>query len=196
MPWPKEHKAQTRARIVDAAASAFREAGVSQVAVGDVMRRAGLTHGGFYAHFDSKDDLLADAVPHAMSDSAANLDRIQGAAPKGLLGLANAYLSREHMSRPEAGCPIAALGPELTRAAQSVRQSLGREVRKRLDQLIALIPSTVTPERRRQHAAGAAACMVGGIVLARAMNERERSAFLADCRAFLADALAEVDSAT
>lgn len=160
------------------------------------MLRAGLTHGGFYAHFDSKDDLLAEALPHAMSDSGANLDRLQGVAPKGLLGAANAYLSPEHMSHPEMGCPIAALGPELTRGAPPVRQSLAREIRKRLDQLAALIPRGTTPERRRQEAAGALACMVGGIILARGMKQPERAAFLADCRAFLGGALAETDSAT
>ena len=196
MPWPKEHKAQTRERIVEAAASAFREAGVSQVGVADVMRRAGLTHGGFYAHFDSKDDLLAEALPHATLDSRANLDRLQGAAPKGLLGAANAYLSPEHMSHPEMGCPIAALGPELTRSAPSVRQSLAREIRNRLDQLAALLPPRTPSERRRQEAAGALACMVGGIILARGMKQPERAAFLADCRVFLSDALTETDSTT
>jgi TetR/AcrR family transcriptional repressor of nem operon len=194
VPWPEEHKAQTRDRIVDAAASAFREAGVSQIGVGELMRRAGLTHGGFYAHFDSKDELLAEALAYAMEDSRANLDRLQGDAAKGLLEAANAYLSPEHARHPEMGCPIAALGPELTRSAPSVRQSLGREIRDRLDQLADLVPHRTSPQRRRREAAGALACMVGGIILARGMKQPERAGFLADCRAFLAEALAATDA--
>jgi TetR/AcrR family transcriptional repressor of nem operon len=194
VPWPKEHKTQTRDRIVDAAASAFREAGVTQVGVGELMRRAGLTHGGFYAHFDSKDELIAEALAYAMEDSRANLDRLQGDAAKGLLEAASAYLSLEHASHPEMGCPIAALGPELTRSAPSVRQSLGREIRERLDQLADLIPHRISPQRRRREAAGALACMVGGIILTRGMKQPERAGFLADCRAFLAEALAATDA--
>lgn len=191
MPWPKQHKAQTRDRIVDAAAAAFRESGVSQVGVGEVMRRANLTHGGFYAHFDSKDDLLAEVVPHAMSDSSANLGRLQREGASGLLEMANAYLSPEHTSHPEMGCAIAALGPELTRSAPPVRQSLAGAIRKRLNELVDLIPRRVPAGRRRRDAAGALACMVGGVILARGMKPSERAAFLAECRAFLNESLAE-----
>jgi len=196
VPWPEHHKAQTRARIVEAASAAFREAGISEVSVPDLMRRAGLTHGGFYAHFNSKDELLVEALPHAMSDSTANLDRVESAPARDLLAVANAYLSPQHVSHPEMGCPIAALGPELTRSAPTVRQSLAREIRKRLDQLLALIPRRMTAERKRQQAAGALACMVGGIVLARGMKQSEKPAFLADCRAFLAEALNETNAHT
>ena len=194
MPWSKEHKIQTRDRIVDAAASAFREAGVTQVGVGELMSRAGLTHGGFYGHFGSKDELIAEALAYAMDDSRANLDRLHGDAAKGLLAAANAYLSPEHASRPEMGCPIAALGPELTRSAPPVRQSFGRVIRKRLDQLADLIPHRISPRRKRREAAGALACMVGGIILARGMKQSERAGFLGDCRAFLAEALAATEA--
>jgi len=194
MPWPKERKAQTRDRIVDAAASAFREAGVEQVGVAEVMRRAGLTHGGFYAHFDSKDDLLAEAIGRAMADSNANLDRLRGGSPPGLLETATAYLSAQHTGHPEMGCAIAALGPELTRGGATVRQSLARAIRKRLDGLIALIPGGVSQERQRRQASGTLACMVGGVVLARGMKQSERAGFLADCRAFLREAVAEADA--
>ena len=194
MPWSKEHKVQTRDRIVDAAASAFREAGVTQVGVAELMRRAGLTHGGFYAHFDSKDQLIAETLAYAMEDSRANLDRLQGDAAKGLLEVANAYLSPEHASHPETGCPMAALGPELTRSAPSVRQSFGREIRKRLDQLADLVPHRISPQRRRREAAGALACMVGGIILPRGLKQPDRAGSLADCRAFLAEALAATDA--
>src|SRR5262249_22227187 len=148
-------------------------------------RRAGLTHGGFYAHFDSKDDLLAAIVPHAMADSAANLARLQGDVPSGLLATANAYLSPEHTAHPEMGCAVAALGPELARGAPEVRQSLAGAIRKRLDELAGFIPRRVPVGRRNRAAVGALACMVGGVILARGMKPSERAAFLAECRAFL-----------
>ncbi|MBV8214800.1 MAG: TetR/AcrR family transcriptional regulator, partial [Verrucomicrobia bacterium] len=74
MPWPKEHKHNTRARIIEAAAAAFRQRGIADVSVGNVMREAGLTHGGFYAHFASKDDLLAAAVAFASSQVTEIVD--------------------------------------------------------------------------------------------------------------------------
>jgi TetR/AcrR family transcriptional repressor of nem operon len=195
VPWPKEHKRETRERIVEAAAAAFRREGVAQVGVGDVMRGAGLTHGGFYAHFDSKDDLLANAVPHAMADARANLDRIGGGAPGGLLDVTQAYLSPIHLNNPDRGCPIAALGPELTRGKQSVRDALGREIRRRLGQLDELLPPEAPPTVRKQQTAGALACMVGGLILARGLKPSERAAFLSDCQAFLKKALTPPDEA-
>ncbi len=194
MPWPKEHKRETRERIVEAAAAAFRRDGISQVGVSDVMRAAGLTHGGFYAHFKSKDDLLADAVPHAMAEARANLDRLGGGGPSGLLGIAQAYLSSPHMNNPDRGCPIAALGPELTRGKQPVREALASEIRKRLNQLDELVPPETPVEVRKQQTAGALACMVGGLILARGMKQSERAAFLSDCQAFLKEALSAPDA--
>jgi len=190
VPWPKEHKRATRERIVETAAAAFRRDGISHVGVSEVMRGAGLTHGGFYAHFDSKDDLLAEALSHAMADSRANLDELAGGAPSGLLAAAQAYLSRAHLDNPDRGCPIAALGPELTRGKQPVRQTLAGEIRKRLSQLDALLPPETPAETRKQRTAGALACMVGGLILARGLKQSERAGFLSDCQAFLKDALA------
>jgi TetR/AcrR family transcriptional repressor of nem operon len=193
MPWPKEHKRETRERIVEAAAAAFRRDGVAQVGVNEVMRGAGLTHGGFYAHFDSKDDLLANVLPHAMAEAHANLDRLGGDTPSGLLAVAQAYLSARHLNHPDRGCPIAALGPELTRGKQPVRESLAREIRKRLGQLANLLPTKTTSKTRRQQTAGALACMVGGLILARGLKPSERAGFLSDCQAFLKDALTAPD---
>jgi TetR/AcrR family transcriptional repressor of nem operon len=185
VPWSKEHKRATRQRIVEAAAAAFRERGLSEVGVAELMRRADLTHGGFYAHFASKDDLVAETLPHAMAQAGKNLERLQRGAPNGLLATACAYLSLEHMEHPEQGCAIAALGPELGRGAPRVRQSLAKEIRKRLEQLDDLVPSKTSPAVRRQQSAGALACMVGGLILARGMKPSD------DCRAFLRNALAE-----
>ena len=193
MPWPKEHKRETRERIVEAAAAAFRRDGTADVGVADVMRGAGLTHGGFYTHFHSKDDLLADAVSHAMADARVNLDRLGGKAPGGLLDVTQAYLSAPHLSNPDRGCPIAALGPELARGKKPVRDALAREIRARLGQLDDLLPPDTSPKMRKQQTAGALACMVGGLILARGLKQSERAGFLADCQGFLKEALTAPD---
>lgn len=190
MPWSPEHKPETRARILDAAAAAFRERGIDEVGVAEIMRRAGLTHGGFYGHFGSKDELVAAAVPHAAHDSDASLARLRRGAPAAdVLDEIVAYLSPEHREHPERGCPLAANGPELTRGTRSVRHALAVEVRRRLQRLIDLGPGPRAAVARRQ-AAGALACMVGGMILARALPEAESLVILEDVRAFARDALA------
>jgi TetR/AcrR family transcriptional regulator, transcriptional repressor for nem operon len=194
MPWPKEHKAETRARIVHAAAAAFREHGLEQVGVAEIMRRAELTHGGFYGHFASKDDLVAAVVAEAPAESEASLAALRGAtSPGGALDEATAYLSPEHMAHPERGCLFAALGPELARGSRGVRRPLAAKIQQRLSRLAASLSSRLSPAVRRRRAAGTLACMVGGIVLARGLDEAEASAFLKDVRAFVRDALAEDD---
>src|SRR6516164_4082191 len=124
MSWPKDHKQATRQRIVEAAAAAFRERGVADVGVAEIMRRAGLTHGGFYAHFDSKDDLLAAALDQAATQVTSMLETAvkNRPGPDQLLNVALTYLSPPHLIHPESGCPVAALGPELVRSSDAADQ--------------------------------------------------------------------------
>jgi TetR/AcrR family transcriptional regulator, transcriptional repressor for nem operon len=192
MPWPKEHKPNTRARIIEAAAAEFRRHGIAQVGVADVMRRAGLTHGGFYAHFNSKEDLLAEALAYASEQVNSMLETPpeDDASAHRLLSAAMTYLSSFHLTHPERACPVASLGPELLRSSQKVRRTLAAEIRSRLKKLHDLTPARVPPETRRQQVAGAFACMVGGLILARGLNESEGLEFLKDCHAFLREALA------
>lgn len=191
MPWPKEHKRNTRKRIVETAAAAFRQAGIAQVGVADVMQRAGLTHGGFYAHFASKDDLLAEALPYASAQVTSMLETSLQEAPSThrLLQAAMTYLSSFHLTHPERGCPVASLAPELMRGDEKIRRELAAEIRKRLKQLHDLTPAQLPLEVRRRQVAGAFACMVGGLVLARALKESEGLEFLKECHSFLRDAL-------
>jgi TetR/AcrR family transcriptional regulator, transcriptional repressor for nem operon len=191
MPWPKEHKRNTRERIVEAAAAAFRQHGIAQVSVADVMRRAGLTHGGFYAHFASKDDLLAEALVYASAEANGLLEMpLKNDAPAHqLLNAAMTYLSSGHLAHPERGCPVAALGPELVRSNEKVRRALTAEIRRRRKKLQALAPADVSAETLRQQVAGAFACMLGGLILARGMKEAEGLEFLKDCHSFLRGAL-------
>ena len=183
MPWAKAHKQETREKILDAAAAAFRKGGISEVSVGQVMDDAGLTHGGFYAHFKSKDDLVSESLVRA---EAQTRERLGGA--DGLLAQASAYLSKLHFKHPEEGCAIAAVGTELVRSGAPVRRRFATNIQKRLETLRSLVASG-SEERRKRQAAGALACMVGGMIVARGLGETAGEEFLEDCRAFLRDAL-------
>jgi TetR/AcrR family transcriptional regulator, transcriptional repressor for nem operon len=127
------------------------------------MRRAGLTHGGFYAHFDSKEDLLAEALTYASEQVNSMLETPpeDDAPAHRLLSAAMTYLSSFHLTHSERGCPVASLGPELLRSSQKVRRTLAALIRGRLKELHDLTPARVSPKARRQQAAGAFACMVG-----------------------------------
>jgi TetR/AcrR family transcriptional repressor of nem operon len=187
MSWPADHKQTTRARILDAAADAFGERGVESVGVAEIMRSAGLTHGGFYAHFESKEDRLAAAVSHA----SAQLDNLIETEAHQLLDAASFYLSPAQRAHPE--CPIAALGTELAHGNPNVRRALQDGIRSRLKALYNLTSARMRPKARRQQAAGALACMVGGLILARGLNEDEALQLLNDCKVFLREAIASKD---
>jgi AcrR family transcriptional regulator len=185
MPWPAGHKQRTRERIVEAAAAAFRGRGLAGVRVEEVMAAAGLTHGGFYAHFAAKDDLLGPVVERASAETLEMMSRVAASvAPARRVSAAiDAYLSPEHAAHPERGCPVAALGPELIRADPKARRALSRSIRDRLAWFRQLLP-----RGRRQDddvAVGALACMLGGIVLARALGGEDSGAILDACRRFL-----------
>lgn len=183
MPWAKVHKKETRDKILDAAAAAFRKGGISDVSVGEIMDDAGLTHGGFYAHFKSKDELVSEALVRAEMQTGERL----GAAD-GLLAHSSAYLSKLHLGHPEGGCAIAAVGTELVRSSAPVRRRFASNIQKRLEKLRSLVTSR-SEERRKRQAAGALACMVGGMIIARGLGETAGEEFLGECRAFLSDAL-------
>jgi TetR/AcrR family transcriptional regulator, transcriptional repressor for nem operon len=198
MPWPKEHKRRTRQRIVEAAAAAFRQHGIDQIGVADIMRRAGLTHGGFYAHFASKDDLLSAALAHASIQANNMLATLKNddASSDRLLNAALTYLGSAHLTHPERGCPIPSLGPELTRHSQKARTTLASEIRRRLKTLGDLMPPSLPLETRNRQVAGVLACMIGGLIVARGLKETEGQEFLNHCRDFLREALANSDPKT
>ena len=169
-------KEQTRERILRAAARAIRKRGYEGVGVADVMKEAGLTHGGFYAHFDSRDALLAAAADQAGAESIENLTRAIAAAKPGqeLAALVDTYLSDWHVAAPEQGCAIAAAGSEVPRQQAEVRRVASR----RIKDLIGLIERQL-PEwgRSAAHdkAMGVAATLVGALVLARAVEDERLS---------------------
>src|SRR5687768_2064271 len=124
MPWPRDHKTRARTRIVGAAAAALRSKGISGVGVADLMASAGYTHGGFYAHFPSKEDLLAEAIEQASAQTLAGLGASVDAASTEtrLQAVVDAYLSSWHVTHVDEGCPVAALGPEIARAGGKMKR--------------------------------------------------------------------------
>src|SRR5690348_13118665 len=187
MSWPEHQKAETKRRIVAAAAAAFRSRGVDGVSVADVMRKAGLTHGGFYAHFATKDDLVAEALALASEETISRLDGGSAESPagRGIRPVVDAYLSEVHLAHPEHGCPLATLGPELARGPRRTRRTLAAGIKQRIQWLRDRIPGQVRDDIRQQQAVGALACMVGGMILARALEEKDARSVLDACRAFL-----------
>jgi len=158
-------------RILDAAARAVRRRGYDGVGVADVMKEAGLTHGGFYAHFKSRDALLAAAVEHAGASSRRILGKriaaslAAGASP--LRALVEAYLSPEHLAAQDMGCPVAALGSEMVRQQEDVREAS----RRRVLGLIETVRQALPPGADPQQAAVITGSLVGTIQLARVLGD-------------------------
>jgi TetR/AcrR family transcriptional regulator, transcriptional repressor for nem operon len=161
----REKAAENRDRIVDAAARMFREQGFDRVGVDSIMREAGLTHGGFYGHFGSKEDLAAEAVARALQQS---LERQSQFAK--LNDLVSEYLSERHCKDRANGCALAALGADMVRQGKSIRHALTEYVRVQLDRLTCLLRSGTATSRRKQ-AITTLAGMVGALTLARAVDD-------------------------
>src|SRR5687768_14641138 len=125
----------THERIVEAAARAIRRSGFDGTSVADIMKEAGLTHGGFYVHFASREAMLAEAADRAGAEAVEASQRIAAAVPpeQGLQALLHAYLSKQHVEGVETGCPIAALGSEMPRQAPEVRRAATRRIKEMID---------------------------------------------------------------
>jgi TetR/AcrR family transcriptional regulator, transcriptional repressor for nem operon len=168
----REQVAENRERILEAATQRFRERGFEGIGVADLMKEAGLTHGGFYGHFASKEDLIAQACARASDRSRARWARLSERAPDNPLAeIARVYLTPQHRDSPGAGCLIAALGPDVARQGPAVRDAVTVGVRAALDFLTRIVPGRSRAAKRRK-AIASYASMVGGMVLARAVNDR------------------------
>jgi TetR/AcrR family transcriptional regulator, transcriptional repressor for nem operon len=181
MPWPDEHKRDTRDRIVDAAANALRAKGIDGVSIAEIMAEAGLTHGGFYAYFGSKEELVGAAVTRAGRQTIGTLSKASG-----IDAVIDTYLSAGHVAHPERGCPLAALGPELTRAGDQVREGVAKGVAQRIEWVRQQLPEG---EASEDTATALVACMLGGLLLARLVAPEKSQAALEATRSFLHRAL-------
>jgi TetR/AcrR family transcriptional regulator, transcriptional repressor for nem operon len=171
----KAEKAEHRDQIIAAAARAFREKGFDGISVADLMKEAGLTHGGFYGHFASKEELVGLAAQRALRDTKARWIRIMEAAPDHPLeALTRYYLSARHRAHPESGCLLSALGSELARQPREVRELVTEEQEQLLSVIGSVVPGATDAARRRE-AISVLAQLVGGMVLARNAPDKELS---------------------
>ena len=172
-------KEVTHERIVGAAARAIRRSGYDGTGVADIMQEVGLTHGGFYAHFASREAMLAEAADRAGAESVATLTRVAAAAPpaEALRSMIRAYLSKEHVDGVENGCPMAALGSEMPRQAPKVRRAATRRIKEAIDLVARHSPRQGEPGAYQQ-ALVTVATMVGALVLARAVDDHKLSTAL------------------
>ncbi|ALN84796.1 TetR/AcrR family transcriptional regulator [Lysobacter capsici] len=173
---PASSKEATRDRIVDAAARAIRRSGYNGTGVADIMKAAGLTHGGFYAHFDSREAMLAEAADRAGRDAVVLMERVAASVPpqQALQAMARAYLSETHVKSIETGCATAALGSEMPRQAPDVRRAATRRIKEMID-LVARHSPDWGQAGAHEHALVAVSTMVGALVLARAVDDARLS---------------------
>jgi TetR/AcrR family transcriptional regulator, transcriptional repressor for nem operon len=162
-----ERKAETRDRILRAAADLFRSQGIDAVGVDAIMHQAGLSHGGFYGHFASKEALVAEVSAASLARAAARWERIgeEAAGVAALQRIVESYLDPAHVAATDRGCVLTTLGPEMARRHGS-RAALTASIRRMLDVLARCLP-----RRRRQGALVALSGMVGAVVLARLSDD-------------------------
>ena len=176
MRYSKEHKQETHARIVKKAATRLRERGAHGIGVADLMKDAGLTHGGFYAHFDSREALVIEAFSYAMDRAIERWRKVAADTPpeKRLSTIIDGYLSAAHRDDPGQGCAIPALGAEIARESPKTRKAFALK----LDQMIDMMADQIIDVPRkaaRKQAMATLATMMGTIVMSRIAGSREMS---------------------
>lgn len=165
-------KEASHERIVGAASRAIRRSGYDGTGVADIMKEAGLTHGAFYAHFASREAMLAEAADRAGAESNAFAASVVAAVPpdQALQALMQVYLSKEHLESIETGCPISALGSEMPRQSPEVRSAATRRIKEMIDLIARQFPDWGQPAAH-ERALVTVATMVGTLMLARAVND-------------------------
>ena len=169
-------KEATHDRIVESAARAIRRSGYGGTGLAEIMKEAGLTHGGFYAHFESREGMLAEAADRAGAEGVAVLARVAAAAPpnRALEAILRAYLSKEHVESVETGCPVAALGSEMPRQSPKVRRAATRRIKEMIDLVARQSPDWGQPGAH-ERALVTVATALGALVLARGVDEPKLS---------------------
>jgi len=176
MRYSKEHKQETHARIVKKASVRLREKGAHGIGVADLMKEAGLTHGGFYAHFDSREALVIEAFAYAMDRSTERWRKLAEATPpeKRMATIVNSYLTPLHRDDPGHGCAVPTLGAEIARESPKTRKAFAAKLEQMVDMLAEHIPDVPRKAARKQ-AMAAIATMMGTLVLARVAGNGEFS---------------------
>ncbi len=161
-------KARNRERILDVASTQLRESGFEGVSIGDLMKAVNLTHGGFYGHFASRDDLIAAALDKALSEGEKS--SIKAGARKGtrtLKSIANSYLSRTHRDNPGSGCAVSALAGDVARSSRKNREIMSKHLAKYFEN----IRDVIGDQRNEQLAIAIMSMMVGAVTLSRVMSD-------------------------
>jgi TetR/AcrR family transcriptional repressor of nem operon len=186
MRYPVEQKAKTRQKIVAAAARSFRQRGCESNGIARLMKELGLTHGGFYRHFENKGELYAEAIARGFEEVADRMVAAAEGAPAGreLHAMIERYLSVEHLNDPGTGCVLAALAPEFTRQPVRVRTRINESMRGFMERMLRYIPGRDAAEKRGRFFVLFPG-MAGVLVTARAIvDARRRQEILANAKSF------------
>jgi TetR/AcrR family transcriptional repressor of nem operon len=170
----QKDKEKNHAQIVEIAAQTMRESGTEGPGVAEIMKAAGLTHGGFYKHFDSRDDLVAEAVEAAVAQSREGIAAVVEDADDPLAAFVDWYLSTAHRDQPGSGCAVVALGADAARSDERVRATYTGQVERYIGQMEGLLDGAGEDARRR--AIAAVSEMVGAMLIARAVGDEDLSA--------------------
>ena len=187
MRYRPEHKAEIRQKIVKDASRRVRSEGIAGAAASAVMRDAGLTHGGFYKHFESKDELLIESLSEAFQDVANRLAQVaeQSHPETAWKAIVKAYLSLEYCDHIECGCPLPALAPELARAGHTMKPRIFEELKKYRSRMLPFMPGQRTADKERAFFS-LFSTMIGAIEIARMLPEpKMRENVLASARELL-----------
>jgi TetR/AcrR family transcriptional regulator, transcriptional repressor for nem operon len=176
MRYSREHKQETHARIVRKASVRLREKGAHGIGVADLMKEAGLTHGGFYAHFDSRDALVIEAFGYAIDRSIEHWRKLTGetAPDKRLAAIIEAYLAPTHRDDPGHGCAVTSLGAEIARESPKTRRAFAAKTEQLIDLIADQIQNTPRKAARKQ-ATSLLATIMGTLVLSRIAGSGEFS---------------------
>ena len=196
MRYDKNHKADTHKRVVEAAARRFRKDGIEATGVVDLMADDGLTHGGFYAHFSSKEMLVKEALAAASTSSRERLarqiekTRAEGGDP--LETFVRNYLTVAHRDRPDRGCSVATLGSEIARHPRKTRDAFTEGLTKTLGLIESALPASA--KRRKQKASAIFSTLIGALQLSRAVGDTEISQGVLDAGIAAALTLARTEA--
>ena len=186
MRYSAEHKARNHENILVVAARALREHGGDSSGIGTVMKKAGLSKGGFYRHFKSKDDLFVEAVARALDETGRGMVEVAKSAPEGqaLRAIIERYLSAGHANSPGSGCVRATLGPELARKPVAVRKRIEALLEAYRERLLPFMPGRTREERMRKTRL-LFSSMAGVLMMARVSSTAEsREQILMEARKF------------
>jgi TetR/AcrR family transcriptional repressor of nem operon len=176
MRYVEDHRRQTHDRIVENASYGLRQNGAEGLSVVELMKLAGLTHGGFYNHFDSRAALVSEAIAFAMDQTTERWKKLANGktSRERFEALIADYLSLRHRDNPKQGCALPTLAADVARSSPSEQQALASKLEKMIDVFVELLPGE-PPQQARQIATGAIATMVGSIVLSRAVGSGKLS---------------------